>query len=202
MIVKTKYVKASRASAGKASSALKSHLKYLQYRTRDELKESHQDRHLFSQERDQIDRRDVQTDLMAERAGAIYYHRMILSPAENEPVTNWRQWTRDVMGDLEHHLGTDLHWYGVLHRNTDHPHVHVVLRGTGENRETGKAEPVELTPKEFKLLRESGKEHSEYEHYRQLQDTFKALEQLDEQERLFDQERTLIRQEPAHGFDR
>lgn len=180
MFFQTKNVKASRGtSISKASSSLKSHLKYIQYRERDEQKESRQDRHLFSKEHDHVDRKDAHADIMVERAGDIYYHRMVLSPADSEPVSDWHQWTRDVMSDLERHLGTDLHWYGAVHQNTDNPHVHVVLRGTGEDRETGRAIPVELTPKEFTVIKASGREHSEYEHYRQIQDVLKELDQLD-----------------------
>jgi type IV secretory pathway VirD2 relaxase len=198
MIFKTKNVKASRGtSAGKASSALKSHFKYIQYRERDELKESRQDRYLFSKEHDHIDRKDAHADIMSELAGDIYYHRMVLSPADNEPVSDWHQWTRDVMGDLERHYGTELHWYGVVHQNTDNPHVHVVLRGTGEDRDTGRATPVELTPKEFKIIRESGREHSEYEHYRQIQEVFKELDQVD----TLEQDYLLMHQQAERTFE-
>ena len=200
MFVQSKNVKASRGiNAGKASSSLKSHLKYIQYRERDEQQESRQDRHLFSKEYDHLDRKEAYTDVMAERAGDIYYHRMVLSPADNEPVTDYHRWTRDVMGDLERHLGTDLHWYATVHKNTDNPHVHIVLRGTGESRETGHLEPVELTPKEFKLMRESGREHSEQEHYRQLENVLKELEHLDKAEWM--QERD-VQHEPEHEFSR
>src|SRR5260221_14016473 len=129
MIVKSKHVRASRVSQGQASSALKSHLKYLQYRERDPEMESRADRSLFNDEEDHIDRRTVHDDLMGERAGDIYYHRLILSPAQDEPIEDWREWTRDVMRDLEDRLNHDLNWYAVQHHNPDDPHVHVTLRG-------------------------------------------------------------------------
>jgi hypothetical protein len=37
--------------------------------------------------------------------------------------------TRDVMANMESDLGLSLEWAAVVHRNTDHPHVHVALRG-------------------------------------------------------------------------
>lgn len=138
---------------------------------------------------------------MAERVGDIYYHRMVLSPADNEPVTDWHHWTREVMSDLERHFGIDLHWYAVVHQNTSNPHVHVVLRGTGESRGTGRAEPVELTPTEFKVIRESGREHSKYEHYRQIQDMLRQLDLFDKAEHTLMQEHN-IQQEIEHGFSR
>jgi type IV secretory pathway VirD2 relaxase len=179
MIVKSSYVRASRVSQGRASSALNSHLKYLQYRERDPALESRADRYLFNDEEDHVGRRAVHDDLMGERAGDIYYHRLILSPAQDEPVEDWREWTRSVMRDLEDRLDQDLDWYAVQHHNTDDPHVHVVLSGTGIDRETGREEPVELTPQDFRSLRESGREHSDYDHYHFIEDVLRDLDERD-----------------------
>ncbi len=188
MIVKSKHVRSSRVSQGQASSALKSHLKYLQYRERDPELERMADRYLFNDEKDHVDRLAVHDDLMGERAGDIYYHRMILSPAQDEPVEDWREWTRAVMRDLEDRLDQDLDWYAVQHHNTDDPHVHVVLSGTAMDRETGEKEPVELIPQDFRALRESGREHSDYDHYHFIED---ALRDLDERD-------TILQESPEH----
>jgi hypothetical protein len=80
MIVKSRHVRTSRVSQSKASSALASHFKYIQYRERDLLVESKADRKVFNKERDQVDRRVARDSVMGERAGDIYYHRIILSP--------------------------------------------------------------------------------------------------------------------------
>ena len=183
MIVKSKYVSARRVASGKARSALKSHLKYLQYRERDQAKETREDRYLFSKDDDHVDRKEIQRAVIdEERAGDVYYHRLILSPSEDEPISNWQQWTREVMSDLERYQGKDLEWYAVIHQNTDNPHVHVVLRGTGENRETGRAEPVGLYPSDFVVLKESGREHSDYDYYQQIKESLQELERYDYQE--------------------
>jgi hypothetical protein len=179
MIVKSKHVRSSRVSQGQASSALSSHLKYLQYRERDPEVEGRADRYLFNDQEDHVERRVAHGDLMGEPAGDIYYHRLILSPAHDEPVEDWREWTRAVMSDLEGHLGQDLDWYAVQHHNTDDPHVHVVLSGTGVDRETGREEAVELTPQDFRYLRESGREHSDYDHYHFIEDTLRDLDERD-----------------------
>jgi type IV secretory pathway VirD2 relaxase len=34
-----------------------------------------------------------------------------------------------VMKGMEKDLGTELEWVAVAHHNTEHPHVHVALRG-------------------------------------------------------------------------
>src|ERR1700730_4982696 len=179
MIVKSAHVRPSRVSQSQASSALSSHLKYLQYRERDPEVESRADRYLFNAEEDHVERWVAHNDLMSEPAGDIYYHRLILSPAQDEPVEDWRGWTRAVVGGLGDRLGEDLDWYGVQHHNTDDPHVHVVLSGTGVDRETGREEAVELTPQDFRTLRESGREHSDYDHYHFLQETLRDLDERD-----------------------
>ncbi|SRR5712692_7532324 len=188
MIVKSTHVRASRVSQRQASSALSSHLKYLQYRERDPEVESRADRYVFNDQEDHVERRAAHDDLMGERAGDIYYHRLILSPAQDEPIADWREWTRAVMRDLEDRVEKELDWYAVQHHNTDDPHVHVVLSGTGVDRETGREEAVELTPQDFCSLRESGREHSDYDHYHFIQDTLRDLDERD----------TIMLEAPAH----
>ena len=202
MIVKSKHVRASRMSQQQASSALGSHLKYLQYRERDPALETKADRDLFDEQRDHVERREVHDEMMGERAGDIYYHRLILSPAADEPVSDWRTWTREVMGDLEARFDTDLNWYAVSHQNTDDPHVHVVLSGTGVDRETGQEEPVSLTPYDFRFLRESGREHSDSDHYLLVENTLHDLDERDTTMHTFPEQEPI--HEPAHeqGLER
>lgn len=188
MIFKTKNVRAFNTSPQKATSALQSHLKYLQYRERNPERESKSDRVFFNMGQDRIDRRAIAKDIMAQ-TGDIYYHRMMLSPAENEPVTDWKAWTRAVMTDLEKRLGKSLNWYAMHHHNTDHPHMHIVLQGTGIDHDTGRVAPVALNPQDFKFLKEKGREHSEYEQRRFLEETLRELN-----------ERDTITQEPELSF--
>ncbi len=178
MIVKSRHVRASRVSSGQASSALGSQLKYLQYRERDP-EESRADRNLFDRDREQVSRREAHDTLLSERAGDIYYHRLILSPGHDEPVEDWHAWTRDVMNDLADRLHTDLTWYAVVHQNTDDPHVHVLLSGTGVDRESGEHEQVTLTPDDFRAMRESGREHSDYALYHLLDERLHDLDERD-----------------------
>ena len=100
---------------------------------------------------------------------------------QDEPIADWKEWTRDVMHDLEARQCHELHWYAVKHDNTDNPHVHVVLAGAGENLETGKVEPVKLYRDDYQALRESGHNHSDYEHYHRIEE---LLKEYDSQEHL------------------
>jgi hypothetical protein len=57
--------------------------------------------------------------------------KLILSPEFGDRL-DLERLTRDVMSAVERDLDLSLEWVAVLHRNTDHPHVHVVLRGVAE----------------------------------------------------------------------
>ncbi len=56
-------------------------------------------------------------------------HRLMLSPGAHERPEDLRDLTRHVMRELERDKGQRLHWVAVEHRNTAHPHVHIVLAG-------------------------------------------------------------------------
>jgi type IV secretory pathway VirD2 relaxase len=66
-----------------------------------------------------------------QRAGDERFFKLIISPEFGERM-NLAEHTRALMRRIERDLGTNLEWAGVIHCNTDHPHVHVVLRGVDE----------------------------------------------------------------------
>jgi hypothetical protein len=86
----------------------------------------------------------------------VAYHEIVLSPGDAEPIADWHEWARGVMGDLEKMQGRELHWYAVSLTNRDNPSVYVVLAGTGENLETGNREAVKMGLKDYALLRHLG----------------------------------------------
>lgn len=58
--------------------------------------------------------------------------KVILSPEFGDRVDLERM-ARDVIQRSEKELGTKLNWLAVSHFNTEHPHVHVVIRGRRED---------------------------------------------------------------------
>lgn len=60
--------------------------------------------------------------------------KLILSPEFGERL-ELRQFTRDFMARLEERIGAPLEWVAVVHNNTEHPHVHVALRGVAAGQE-------------------------------------------------------------------
>jgi type IV secretory pathway VirD2 relaxase len=59
--------------------------------------------------------------------------KLIVSPEFGERLDLDRL-TRDLMARMEKDLGTKLEWVAVPHFNTEHPHIHVALRGIREDK--------------------------------------------------------------------
>src|SRR5947208_6162515 len=105
----TGYVKGPRQVAGRKLSI---HMKYLEYRKRG-AEESREDRSLFSATSDHVLRREALDDVMEHTSSSVSYHKIVLSPAHDEPVADWKEWTRAVMRDFEDSKGQRLTWYAV-----------------------------------------------------------------------------------------
>jgi len=61
--------------------------------------------------------------------------RFIVSP-EDANRLNLRDHVRELVGQMEHDLGTKLEWIAIDHHNTDDAHVHLLVRGVRENGRT------------------------------------------------------------------
>jgi hypothetical protein len=83
------------------------------------------------------------------------------------------------MRDLENHVGQTLKWYAIEHSHNDHPHIHVIMQGTGMDREARCARPVVFHTQDFAYVREQGEAHSEHKLQRFLTETFWELDQYD-----------------------
>ena len=105
--------------------------------------------------RDGTINRDGALRMVDERQhGRFLVHRLMLSPPEDIRPENMRELTRHVMRELEKEKGCELHWFAVEHRNTDHPHVHIVLCGGGGKG--GKAQGVRLDRADHARIKEEG----------------------------------------------
>jgi type IV secretory pathway VirD2 relaxase len=58
-----------------------------------------------------------------------HHFRIIVSPEDAAELTDLREYTRDLVRQMETDLGTRLDWVAVDHWNTDNPHVHMLVRG-------------------------------------------------------------------------
>jgi hypothetical protein len=174
--VKGRYVPGRPTKA--VGSRLSAHLKYNQHRTLG-ADETREDRHFFSQEQDHIHRKDAVNDIMSHTSRSVNYHTIILSPGEHERVEDFRQWTRNMMADLQARKGLHLHWYAVVQAHereqTTEPHVHLVLAGAGEDLKTGQMLVVRIDKHDYGFLREQGREHSNFEWYQEIEQQVEML---------------------------
>jgi type IV secretory pathway VirD2 relaxase len=80
----------------------------------------------FNRERDHI---DVAGELEKWQAsGDQRLWKVIVSPEFGDRIDLHRL-ARDLIGQMERDLGTELEWVAVTHYNTEHPHVHMAIRG-------------------------------------------------------------------------
>ena len=62
-----------------------------------------------------------------------HHFRFIISPEDARDMADLRGFTRALMTQAEADLGTRLDWVAVDHWNTDHPHIHVIVRGHADD---------------------------------------------------------------------
>lgn len=109
--------------------ALGAHLSYLR---REGVTRDGEKARLFGLEREDADHK-----AFAERCADDRHHfRFIVSPDDALEMADLKGFTRDLMGQVEKDLGSKLDWIAVDHWNTEHPHIHIIVRGVvdeGEN---------------------------------------------------------------------
>ena len=80
----------------------------------------------FNRERDSV---DVVRELERwQSSGDQRLWKVILSPEFGDRLDLGRL-ARDLVEGMSLDLETELEWIGVAHHNTEHPHVHMVIRG-------------------------------------------------------------------------
>ncbi len=120
-VIKTRVVRHTARSA-----PLAAHLGYLR---REGVTREGEKARLFGPETDDADPR-----AFAERCEDDRHHfRFIVSPEDAVEMSDLKTFTRELMGQMEKDLGTKLDWVGVDHWNTEHPHIHVIVRGRADD---------------------------------------------------------------------
>ena len=104
----------------------RAHLRYIQ---RDGADRDGKPGILYGPERDAVDG----NAFLEEGTDDRHQFRVIVSPEEAGELDNLNNFTRDLMAAAERDLGTKLNWVAVNHHDTDHPHVHIVLRGKADD---------------------------------------------------------------------
>ncbi|MCK1627893.1 DUF3363 domain-containing protein [Bradyrhizobium sp. 160] len=108
------------------SAPLAAHLGYLR---REGVTRDGEKAHLFGPETD-----DADPNAFAERCENDRHHfRFIVSPEDAADVADLKGFSRELVSQMERDLGTKLDWVAVDHWNTQHPHVHILVRGIAED---------------------------------------------------------------------
>jgi type IV secretory pathway VirD2 relaxase len=108
------------------SAPLAAHLSYLR---REGVTRDGEKAQLFGPETD-----DADPKAFAERSEKDRHHfRFIVSPEDAPEMADLQGFTRELVGQMEKDLGTKLDWVAVDHWNTQHPHVHIIVRGVAED---------------------------------------------------------------------
>jgi len=74
-----------------------------------------------------------------QKAGEKRIFKIILSPEDAN--ADFERTAADLMARIEQHIGARVEWGGVVHRNSDHPHAHIIVRGRLPS-----GEPLKLPP--------------------------------------------------------
>ncbi len=118
-------VKARVVRHGRRAS-LAAHLGYLQ---RDGVTRDGERGVLFGAEAEGLDRNAFAATCENDR----HHFRFIVSPEDAAQMRDLKGFTRELMARMERDLGTRLDWRAVEHWNTDNPHVHIIVRGVGDD---------------------------------------------------------------------
>ncbi len=119
-------VKARVVRHGPKAAPLVAHLSYLR---RDGVTRDGAPGKMFDAAGDAADAR-----AFAERCqGDRHHFRFIVSPDDAMELSDLRAFTRDLMAQASHDLGTKIDWVAIDHWNTEHPHIHVLARGRADD---------------------------------------------------------------------
>src|SRR6201996_8052353 len=119
-------VKARVVRRMRSPGALQSHIGYLR---RDGVTRDGSPGQLFDASGEDADGR-----AFAERCADDRHHfRFIVSPDDASELESLRGFTRELMEQASRDLGTRLEWVAVDHWNTEHPHIHILVRGRADD---------------------------------------------------------------------
>ncbi|WP_375778922.1 relaxase/mobilization nuclease domain-containing protein [Bradyrhizobium sp. ma5] len=119
-------VKARVVRRMRSPGALRAHIGYLQ---RDGVTRDGARGKLFDAAGDDADGRTFADRCEGDR----HHFRFIVSPDDAGKLANLRDFTRELMDQASQDLGTRLDWVAIDHWNTEHPHIHILVRGRADD---------------------------------------------------------------------
>jgi len=141
--------------------------RYIAYRDRDEQREGKDPRQLFSAKEDGLSFWKAERTLTEGRAPAkdelihvaVSFREedfQALSHDETTRQQSLKAVTREAVSQIADELKAErLTWVAGIHRNTDHPHVHLLINRAYSDRETGRERRLTRIPEEMLASRVS-----------------------------------------------
>ncbi len=145
-----------KAAKSLAIGAALGHVKYIQHRPGKDLEQG--GREIFTDVEDSADAKELRRIVREYEGREVVIHKLTLSPevSPDDP----KEFTREVMHQLGSEKGLDLEWWAVTHRNTEHPHVHVVVLSKDKDGRL-----VRFDKSDYDRLKESGDRYLERTQY-------------------------------------
>lgn len=149
---------------GLGGSGVSQAARYISTRERDEEREGQEARELFSESEERLnysqanrllgDGRDPKTDDVLHLV--ISFHREEdfnqLGTNEEARLSGVRETTRGTLKEMADSLNAEkLRWVAGIHRNTDNPHVHLLIHRDYVDRQTSRAKRLDTLPKEMRV---------------------------------------------------
>lgn len=149
---------------GLGGSGVSQAARYVSTRERDEEREGQEARKLFSEDEERLnysqanrllgDRRDPKTDDVLHLVISFHQEEDFnqLGMNEESRLSGVRKTTRGTLKEMTDALHADkLRWVAGIHRNTDNPHVHLLIHRDYVDRQTGRAKRLNTLPKEMRV---------------------------------------------------
>jgi type IV secretory pathway VirD2 relaxase len=122
VVVKARVVKMS----GSKGRAVDAHLRYLQ---RDGVNREGERGQVYEGLTNSADPEEFVERSRDDR----HQFRFIVAPEDSTELGDLKEFTRNLIREMERDLGTQLDWIAVDHHNTGHPHAHILVRGVTDD---------------------------------------------------------------------
>lgn len=181
MVIRHSYITAAahRRSASSMKAAKQfalgrvfGHVKYIQHRPGEDRTKG--GREFFTDTEDQADPRLMRQAIQDIRGNGVVIHKLTLAPEINP--ADPKEFTREVIQQLEADKGLNLQWWAVIHRNTEHHHVHVVVLPKDEHGVN-----VRFNKQDYGSLRKYGDQYLERVHPLELREARRQREERDKE---------------------
>ena len=149
---------------GLGGSGVSQATRYVSTRERDEEREGHEARKLFSEKEEPLnysqanrllgDGRDPKTDDVLHLVISFHQEEDFnqLGMNEESRLSGVRKTTRGTLEEMTDALRAEkLRWVAGIHRNTDNPHVHLLIHRDYVDQQTGRAKRLDRLPKEMRV---------------------------------------------------